>query len=267
MAKKFVVIVIEVLNHVIGNMISIYITIRRLLASKEALYSSGLGGNLGEGNPKKLPPPQFTTYGSPTAPSYASYTFNGPPSPTALASLGQRREEYDEYADEDYDDLEQEVEKVGEEGSLFSWLAVPAMVVLGLLFLPSSIPGSGMLTRLALDTMAVAETSRHFPVLDDMLGIVESRQGGGGVNELTLFVMVLVGMLLAPAFLSYYGWDQLNIVNNNSARSMPNGKEVVDPLEEIAAKVQAALAALDSKEVHPSSYQSGENTEVDTSAD
>ena len=129
------------------------------------------------------------------------------------------------------------------------------------------IPGSGMLTRLALDTMAVAETSRHFPVLDDMLGIVESRQGGGGVNELTLFVMVLVGMLLAPAFLSYYGWDQLNIVNNNSARSMSNGKEVVDPLEEIAAKVQAALAGLDSKEVHPPSYQSGENTEVDTSAD
>ena len=129
------------------------------------------------------------------------------------------------------------------------------------------IPGSGMLTRLALDTMAVAETSRHFPVLDGVLGIVESRQGGGGVNELTLFVMVLVGMLLAPAFLSYYGWDQLNIVNNNSARSMSNGKEVVDPLEELAAKVQAALAALDSKEVHPSSYQSGENTEVDTSAD
>merc|ERR1712203_143353 len=249
-----------------GNEGNIDLTTRRLLAnslaSREALYNSG---NLGEGNPKKLPLPQFTTYGSPTSPSYSSYTFNGPPSPTALASLGQRREEYDEYDDGDYE--EQELEKVGEEGSLFSWLAVPAMVVLGLLFLPSTIPGSGMLTRLALDTMAVAETSRHFPVLDGMLGIVESRQGGGGVNELTLFVMVLVGMLLAPAFLSYYGWDQLNIVNNNSARSMSNGKEVVDPLEEIAAKVQAALAGLDSKEVHPTSYQSGENTEVDTSAD
>ena len=215
------------------------------MASKEALYSSGLGGNL---NPKKLPPPQFTTYGSPTAPSYASYTFNGPPSPTALASLGQRREEYDEYADEDYDDLEQEVEKVGEEGSLFSWLAVPAMVVLGLLFLPSTIPGSGMLTRLALDTLAVAETShfRHFPIMDSVLGVIESRQGETAVNEVTLFVMVLVGMLLAPTFLSFYGWDRLNIVDN--ARAMSKPREALDPLEIISARVQEAIAGFDSKE-------------------
>ena len=99
-----------------GHEGNIDLTTRRLLAnglaSKEALYSSGFGGNLGEANPKKLPLPQFTTYGSPVAPSYASYTFNGPPSPTALASLGQRREEYDEYEDEDYE--EQELEKVGE---------------------------------------------------------------------------------------------------------------------------------------------------------
>merc|ERR1712088_1261555 len=85
---------------------------------------SGFGGNLEEANPKKLPLPQFTTYGSPVAPSYASYTFNGPPSPTALASLGQRQEEYDEYEDEDYE--EQELEKVGEEGSLLScWQCPP----------------------------------------------------------------------------------------------------------------------------------------------
>merc|ERR1712037_224724 len=79
-----------------GNEGNIDLTTRRLLAnglaSKEALYSSGFGGNLEEANPKKLPLPQFTTYGSPVAPSYASYTFKGPPSPTALASLGQRRE-------------------------------------------------------------------------------------------------------------------------------------------------------------------------------
>merc|ERR1712088_586446 len=208
---------------------------------------SGFGGNLEEANPKKLPLPQFTTYGSPVAPSYASYTFNGPPSPTALASLGQRREEYDEYEDEDYE--EQELEKVGEEGSLFSWLAVPAMVVLGLLFLPSTIPGSGMLTRLALDTLAVAETSRHFPILDGLVGAIEPRQGETVVNEVTLFVMVFLGMLLAPTFLSFYGWDQLNIVNNNnSARSMSKASETSDSLEAITAKVQAAIAGFDSKD-------------------
>ena len=228
-----------------GNEGNIDLTTRRLLASKEALYGSGFGGDLGKGNPKKLPLPQFTTYGSPTAPSYASYTFNGPPSPTALASLGQRREEYDEYEDEDYE--EQELEEVREEGSLFSWLAVPAMVVLGLLFLPSTIPGSGMLTRLALDTLAVAETSRHFPMLDSVLGAMEARQGESVVNEVTLFVMVFLGMLLAPTFLSFYGWDQLNIVNNN-ARSMSKAAEVSDPLEVIAAKVQEAIAGFDSKE-------------------
>ena len=231
-----------------GNEGNIDLTTRRLLASKEALYSSGFGGNLGEENPKKLPLPQFTTYGSPVAPSYASYTFKGPPSPTALASLGQRREEYDEYEDEDYE--EQELEKVGEEGSLFSWLAVPAMVVLGLLFLPSTIPGSGMLTRLALDTLAVAETSRHFPMLDGVLGAIEPRQGESVVNEVTLFVMVFLGMLLAPTFLSFYGWDQLNIVNNNSnsARSTSKAAETSDSLEAIAAKVQAAIAGFDSKD-------------------
>merc|ERR1712018_238382 len=234
-----------------GNEGNIDLTTRRLLAnglaSKEALYSSGLGGNIGESNPKKLPLPQFTTYGSPVAPSYASYTFNGPPSPTALASLGQRREEYDEYEDEDYE--EQELEKVGEEGSLLSWLAVPAMVVLGLLFLPSSIPGSGMLTRLALDTLAVAETSRHFPILDGVLGAIEPRQGGSVVNEVTLFVMVFVGMLLAPTVLSFYGWDQLNIVNNNNSRSMPKKTESSDDsLEAIAAKVHAAIADFGSKD-------------------
>jgi len=233
-----------------GNEGNIDLTTRRLLAnglaSKEALYSSGFGGNLEEANPKKLPLPQFTTYGSPVAPSYASYTFNGPPSPTALASLGQRREEYDEYEDEDYE--EQELEKVGEEGSLLSWLAVPAMVVLGLLFLPSTIPGSGMLTRLALDTLAVAETSRHFPILDGVLGAIEPRQGTSVVNEVTLFVMVFLGMLLAPTFLSYYGWDQLNIVNNNSARSMSKAAESLDPLEAITAKVQAAIAGFNSKD-------------------
>ena len=93
-----------------GNEGNIDLTTRRLLAnslaSREALYNSG---NLGEGNPKKLPLPQFTTYGSPTSPSYSSYTFNGPPSPTALASLGQRREEYDEYDDEDYEEQELEL--------------------------------------------------------------------------------------------------------------------------------------------------------------
>merc|ERR1712210_55917 len=168
-----------------------------------------------------------------------SYTFKGPPSPTALASLGQRREEYEE----------QELEKVGEEGSLFSWLAVPAMVVLGLLFLPSTIPGSGMLTRLALDTLAVAETSRHFPMLDGVHGAIEPRQGESVVNEVTLFVMVFLGMLLAPTFLSFYGWDQLNIVNNNSsARSMSKAAETSDSLEAIAAKVQAAIAGFDSKD-------------------
>merc|ERR1719500_2460078 len=230
-----------------GNEGNIDLTTRRLLASKEALYSSGFGGNLGEENPKKLPLPQFTTYGSPVAPSYASYTFKGPPSPTALASLGQRREEYDEYEDEDYE--EQELEKVGEEGSLFSWLAVPAMVVLGLLFLPSTIPGSGMLTRLALDTLAVAETSRHFPILDGVLGAIEPRQGTSVVNEVTLFVMVFLGMLLAPTFLSFYGWDQLNIVNNsNSARSTSKAAETLDSLEAIAAKVEAAIAGFDSKD-------------------
>ena len=231
-----------------GNEGNIDLTTRRLLASKEALYSSGFGGNLGEENPKKLPLPQFTTYGSPVAPSYASYTFKGPPSPTALASLGQRREEYDEYEDEDYE--EQELEKVGEEGSLFSWLAVPAMVVLGLLFLPSTIPGSGMLTRLALDTLAVAETSRHFPMLDGVLGAIEPRQGESVVNEVTLFVMVFLGMLLAPTFLSFYGWDQLNIVNNNSnsARSTSKAAETSDSLEAIAAKVEAAIAGFDSKD-------------------
>ena len=230
-----------------GNEGNIDLTTRRLLASKEALYSSGFGGNLGEENSKKLPLPQFTTYGSPVAPSYASYTFKGPPSPTALASLGQRREEYDEYEDEDYE--EQELEKVGEEGSLFSWLAVPAMVVLGLLFLPSTIPGSGMLTRLALDTLAVAETSRHFPMLDGVLGAIEPRQGESVVNEVTLFVMVFLGMLLAPTFLSFYGWDQLNIVNNNnSARSMSKASETSDSLEAIAAKVEAAIAGFDSKD-------------------
>ena len=230
-----------------GNEGNIDPTTRRLLAnslaSREALYNSG---NLGEGNPKKLPLPQFTTYGSPTSPSYSSYTFNGPPSPTALASLGQRREEYDEYDDEDYE--EQELEKVGEEGSLFSWLAVPAMVVLGLLFLPSTIPGSGMLTRLALDTLAVAETShfRHFPIMDSVLGVIESRQGETAVNEVTLFVMVLVGMLLAPTFLSFYGWDRLNIVDN--ARAMSKPREALDPLEIISARVQEAIAGFDSKE-------------------
>jgi len=230
-----------------GNEGNIDLTTRRLLASREALYSSGFGGNLGEENPKKLPLPQFTTYGSPVAPSYASYTFKGPPSPTALASLGQRREEYDEYEDEDYE--EQELEKVGEEGSLFSWLAVPAMVVLGLLFLPSTIPGSGMLTRLALDTLAVAETSRHFPMLDGVLGAIEPRQGESVVNEVTLFVMVFLGMLLAPTFLSFYGWDQLNIVNNsNSARSTSKAAETSDSLEAIAAKVEAAIAGFDSKD-------------------
>ena len=230
-----------------GNEGNIDLTTRRLLASREALYSSGFGGNLGEENPKKLPLPQFTTYGSPVAPSYASYTFKGPPSPTALASLGQRREEYDEYEDEDYE--EQELEKVGEEGSLLSWLAVPAMVVLGLLFLPSTIPGSGMLTRLALDTLAVAETSRHFPMLDGVLGAIEPRQGESVVNEVTLFVMVFLGMLLAPTFLSFYGWDQLNIVNNsNSARSTSKAAETSDSLEAIAAKVEAAIAGFDSKD-------------------
>ena len=246
-----------------GNEGNIDLTTRRLLAnglaSKEALYSSGLGGNLGEANPKNLPLPQFTTYGSPVAPSYASYTFNGPPSPTALASLGQRREEYDEYEDEDYE--EQELEKVGEEGSLLSWLAVPAMVVLGLLFLPSSIPGSGMLTRLALDTLAVAETSRHFPILDGVLGAIEPRQGGSVVNEVTLFVMVFVGMLLAPTVLSFYGWDQLNIVNNNNSRSMPKKTESSDPLEAIAAKVHAAISGFDSKEKLESKVETVEEEE------
>ena len=125
-----------------------------LVSSDTLLLSDGSGdeGNIDltrrKEDTRSLPSPQFTAYGSPTAPSYSSYTYTGPPSPTGLASLAYRRQQEQEVEPE-YEQ-EQEIEQ---EGSLLSWLAVPGLVVLGLLLLPSSIPGSGFITRAALNAM------------------------------------------------------------------------------------------------------------------
>ena len=162
------------------------------------------GGRGGDGGGELLPPPKFTAYGSPTAPSYLSYTFSGPPSTTGLASLAHTRGQQEEGV---YERVEEEREEEGAvgEGSLVSWLAVPAMVVLGLLFLPTGVPGSGLLTTLALDSLAVGELreeARQF--LADRPQDLSSLTN---LDPMGVFVMVLAGLLLAPLVYSYYGWN------------------------------------------------------------
>jgi hypothetical protein len=212
---------------------------------------TGQHANNLNGRPK-LPAPQFTSYGSPTAPSYSSYSYTGPPSPTGLASLGHRREEEVERKP-----LQQEQQVEEEEGSLLSWLAVPGVVLLGLLLLPSSIPGSGLVTRLALDALALQGEPRRLPspslpALLEAVGELERAEEPVEAREqppaLALFSLLVLGLLLAPASLPGEAWSPLSNLAWRLSAGLTNSLQLEargggDPLASIAGNIMESVRA------------------------
>ena len=207
------------------------------LSSSDSL-SSEEEGNIDltrrEGGRDSLPAPVFTAYGSPTAPSYSSYTYTGPPSATALASLGRRKEREELYDEEQEQEQEQEV---GEEGSLVSWLAVPALVVLGLLFLPTAIPGSGLVTSALLQTISLdlQNESRSLQsssrIMEAIMGreeedsSLQAREDTSLTLPLALPALALLGLMLVPSSVPGEAWSPLSNLAWRLSTSLANSME------------------------------------------
>ena len=110
---------------------------------------------------------------------------------------------------------------MGDEGSLVSWLAVPAMVILGLLFLPTAIPGSGLVTRALLQTISLdlqnesrsLHSSSH--IMEAILGreedtSLQAREDTSLTLPLALPALAMLGLMLVPSSVPGEAWSPLS---------------------------------------------------------